>query len=177
MTPPSVPKCSLETLVYVEPKIQNYKNRKTKLKTIRFFQQVVTSLFVPKCSLETLFMGLSGSRGGRMGGWSRGTTVVFFHFMNSNFCFWETGACFKAVKRRWGNLATWQVVKHFNQSGVLLKGLLNNFQQGGTSEKLIPHSMLYPLRGWYCVFFLDFGFYIHDSHIHWNPPFINILCT
>ena len=96
---------------------------------------------------------------GWVGGWSRGTTVVFFHFMNSNFCFWETRACFKAVKSRWGNLATWQVVKHFNQSGVLLKGLLNNFQRGGTSEKLIPHSMLYPLRGWYCVFFLDFGFY------------------
>ena len=138
----------------------------------------MTSLFVPKCSLETLFMGLSGSRGGRMGGVVKGNNSrIFSKFMNSNFCFWETGACFKAVKSRWGNLATWQVVKHFNQSGVLLKGLLNNFQQGGTSEKLIPHSMLYPLRDWYCVFVLYFGFYIHDSHINWNSSFINILRT
>ena len=149
-------------------KIKNY--------TILFSKLWHPSLY-PSAPLRLFLWDFRGAGVGRMGGWSRGTTVVFFHFMNSNFCFWETGACFKAVKRRWGNLATWQVVKHFNQSGVLLKGLLNNFQQGGTSEKLIPHSMLYPLRGWYCVFFLYFGFYIHDSHINWKASFVNILCT
>jgi len=60
-------------------------------------------------------------------------------------------------------LATLQVVKHFNQSGVLLKGLLNNFQRRDTSEKLIPHSMFYSLRAdIVCPFFiLDFTFTIH----------------
>ena len=136
---------------------------KIKNNTILFSKLWHPSLY-PSAPLRLFLWDFRGAGvAGWVGGWSRGTTVVFFHFMNSYFSFWETGACFKAVKSRWGNLATWQVVKHFNQSGVLLKGLLNNFQQGGTSEKLIPHSMLYPLRGWYCVFFLDFGFYRTES--------------
>ena len=137
--------------------------------TILFSKLWHPSLY-PSAPLRLFLWDFRGAGVAGCVGWSRGTTVVFFHFMNSYFSFWETGACFKAVKRRWGNLATWQVVKHFNQSGVLLKGLLNNFQQGGTSEKLIPHSMLYPLSLFWILHSrfthsLEFFFYQYFTHI------------